>query len=58
MTQSESANDKKDKDSTPQEESATTIKKETDTEPVTPQGSDPAASGKKKKSINEKNKIV
>lgn len=51
LTQSESANDKKDKDSSSQDESATTVKKEANAEPVTPQGSDPATSGKKKNTI-------
>lgn len=46
LTQSESAHDKKDKDSSSQDDSAATIKKEADTEAVTPQGTDQAASGK------------
>lgn len=45
LTQSESVHDKKDKDSSSPDDSATTIKKEADTEPVTPQGTDQATSG-------------
>lgn len=46
LTQSESAHDKKEKDSSSQDDSTTTIKKEADAEPVTPQGTDRATSGK------------
>lgn len=45
LTQSEAVHDKKDKDSSSPDDSATTIKKEADAEPVTPQGTDQAISG-------------
>lgn len=45
LTQSEAVHDKKDKDSSSPDDSATTIKKEADAEPVTLQGTDQATSG-------------
>lgn len=44
LTQSDAVHDKKDKDSSSPDDCATTIKKEADAEPVTPQGTDQATS--------------